>query len=322
MPLFEQTIPIDKLTVAALVLKNWGIELDDIIKASQNHTFRAHDAQGARYSVRVTPDPSGKHLNRIKDELVFVNYVASAGLQHVCAPVAFQDQQFVLATDSLVIVVFHWAKGAPVNFMSWRWMLDKAFVIAWGSFFGHLHVLSKKFTQDHPQVAHRIQRYDVIHDGVLAGVPLHEDDVRGENDATQFGVIHGDLNCSNFYYVDGDTPMLSVFDWDQTMRSWYLYDLAQAIFGPIMLAEAGIPIIGTPVPQANPTQYQAWLVAGYEAVSGPLTSAENVQLTRMVSLKRTFYERFCRRALEEGDIPADMEAFIKYIVAWFDNNKE
>ena len=35
-----------------------------------------------------------------------------------------------------------------------------------------------------------------------------------------------------------------------------------------MLENAGMPIAGTPVPQANRKQFQEWIIEGYESVSG------------------------------------------------------
>ncbi|EQC39576.1 hypothetical protein SDRG_03010 [Saprolegnia diclina VS20] len=321
MPLFEQTLPIDAAAVAAIVATHYDLSLGARIKASQNHTFHAVDeATGAKCAVRVTPDPTGRHVQRIRDELTFVSYVAGAGLDHVCAPVPPKapspSHPLSVEVDGLVLAVFHWANGSPVDFMAWQWMLDASIVKAWGAFFGHLHVLSQRFGNEHPEVALRIQRYDAIHDGVLAGAPLNAIDTSLEADPSAFGIIHGDLNCSNFFLTDAKT--LSVFDWDQTMRGWYMYDLAQALFGPIMLAGAGVPIAGTPVPEANPVQYQAWMLEGYTSVRGPLSATDLSHLERMVDLKRSFYERFCRRALAEGDVPPDMAPFITYIVQWFD----
>jgi Ser/Thr protein kinase RdoA (MazF antagonist) len=41
--------------------------------------------------------------------------------------------------------------------------------------------------------------------------------------------IHGDLNISNFYYME-EEGLLSVIDWDQVQVDWYMMDLAQAEF--------------------------------------------------------------------------------------------
>ena len=54
------------------------------------------------------------------------------------------------------------------------------------------------------------------------------------NDPQHFGVIHGDLNCSNIHYVD-DGDFLSVFDTDQVQRGFYLFDIAQACVALPML---------------------------------------------------------------------------------------
>lgn len=64
-------------------------------------------------------------------------------------------------------------------------------------------------------------------------------------DNENFGVIHGDLNVSNYYVrEDGE---LSVFDWDQTQRAWYLYDLAQCIWGVTMAVYCGMPMSGAKI---------------------------------------------------------------------------
>lgn len=34
----------------------------------------------------------------------------------------------------------------------------------------------------------------------------------------------------------------------------------------------------------------------------------------MIALKRLFYWKFCSQAIDEGNIPKDMEPFIKFIV--------
>lgn len=159
------------------------------------------------------------------------------------------------------------------------------------------------------------------------------------------GVLHGDANISNFHW-DADSG-LEVFDFDQAQRGWWLADLAQvrgrssssnaglrashccpfhcvafscpqaAIFS-YMLAEAGAPIAGTPVPEADPTAFEAWLVEGYEEVAGA-GAVDLERLRRMVGLRRTFYDAFASRALAEGvpgDIAPSMVPFLEYTLRW------
>ena len=85
-----------------------------------------------------------------------------------------------------------------------------------------------------------------------------------------------------------------------------------------MLAEAGAPCSGTPVPQADPAAFEAWLVEGYEEVAGA-GAVDRSRLARMLALRRRFYGRFASRALEEG-VPADiagvMVPFLEYTRSW------
>ena len=86
------------------------------------------------------------------------------------------------------------------------------------------------------------------------------EDVAVVSNSECFGVIHGDLNVSNFFYTPpaGDAgASLSVFDWDQVcmtsvarvhaavhsgrdlqvQRGWFMWDLAQPLVGALMLHE-------------------------------------------------------------------------------------
>jgi len=88
-----------------------------------------------------------------------------------------------------------------------------------------------------------------------------------------------------------------------------------------MLHEAGSVVDGSPVPEANPSQFEEWMVAGYESVAGS-GAIDRPRLARMVNLRKFFYAKFCRQAVEEGDLPASMDHFIKYVNKWFSKPEE
>jgi Ser/Thr protein kinase RdoA (MazF antagonist) len=79
-------------------------------------------------------------------------------------------------------------------------MKNKTVVNRWGQFFAELHNLSRNFEKDNSEVAKRIQRWDQIHHSILAGTKLHPDDEKVLENPEHYGVLHGDLNCSNFFY--------------------------------------------------------------------------------------------------------------------------
>jgi Ser/Thr protein kinase RdoA (MazF antagonist) len=322
MPLFE-TLPVDVDAVSALVLTHWGLTLGERLKASQNHTFAASDtASGARFAVRVTPDPSGRHAARIADELTFVSFLATLPLAGVCAPVPPRDaaaagvEGAAVRAGELTLCVVRWAEGAPLDFMAYRWMLDDDVVHAWGAWLARLHAASRAFAVAHPSVAARLQRWDETHSALLAGTPVHADDAAAAGDPSRFGVLHGDLNVSNFFLVEGAPPTLSVFDWDQACRGWFEYDIAHTMLTSVMLAEGGSLPAGDPVPQADAASFERRVVAGYESVAGA-GAVDRPRLSRMLALKKRFYATFCARAAVEG-APDDMAWFIAYVNRWME----
>jgi Ser/Thr protein kinase RdoA (MazF antagonist) len=343
MPLFQQAVDISVEEVSKVVSDHWNIELEKIIKASQNHTFLAKrrttklttvfeksdstidsDDGDENVVVRVTPDPEHKHLSRIENEIRFVRFIREQEeVQYVCGPIPSIHGEYMVAHGDLIIAVSEWAKGRPVEFMNFSsWLTNREFVYAWGRWLAIFHQASRKFSQQYPEIASNIQCWNEIHEGILRNAPIHPDDlIAMENkDPGHYGIVHGDVNTSNFFFIDQEQK-LSVFDWDQTQQGWYLWDVAQSEFSVHMLAGAGSLIDGSPVLEANPVEYEDWLIAGYESVTGK-GSVDRQRLQRMVELRMYFYETFCRTAKAEGNLPPDMEYFINYIIRWFDRRAE
>jgi Ser/Thr protein kinase RdoA (MazF antagonist) len=348
MPKLFETLPVEKDTVARIVREQWGLSLGDILKASQNHTFSATDeASGAKFAVRVTPDPDGIQHPRICDEMRFVEFLANSGLDGVCGPVrpksAASGATDTTATPAshpaavrdgpLTVVVFEWAKGKPVDFVAYKWMTDEAVVRAWGAWLARFHSASRAFVDAHPAVASRIRRWDEVHDCVMKGSALEASDAAldaaglGANPTT-YGILHGDPNLSNFFLVESEdevsggsphTPSLSMFDWDQIQQGWFEFDIAQAALTCTMLHEGGSLPAGDPVPEADPSRFAAWILAGYTEDGGG--TADVARYWRMLALRKDFYGKFVARAKAEGDIPPTMAWFIAYVDMWLSKSK-
>src|SRR3989338_11140178 len=130
--LFPKTIEVDTEVVAKTLLENWGLVLGNVIKASQNHTYAAeHPEAHEKYAVRVTPDPEQKHLQRITDELTFVVFLASEGLNHVCDPVPSSSGDLRINTGLFIISVYRWARGDPIDFLGFKWLSDATLISSW-----------------------------------------------------------------------------------------------------------------------------------------------------------------------------------------------
>ena len=320
MPLFE-TLLVDATAVAALVEQHWGLTLGAQLKASQNTTYAATDASGAHFAVRATADPSGAKHARITDELQLVAHLARS-VPAVCAPVpprgADGDSSLAVHVGGVTVCVVRWARGEAVDFAAYRWMTDATVIAAWGSCFAQLHRAARDFAQHAPQVAARVQRWDDLHGGLMAGVAVAPEDAAAASDPRCFGLLHGDLNVSNFCLEEaggGAPPQLSVFDFDQACRGWWEYDLAQAALTSLMLAEGGSLPAGDPVPQAQPDAFLDALVDGYERVAGP-GAVDRPRLARMLKLRKLSCAKFCAQAAAEGSAPPEMAWFIDYINRW------
>ena len=322
MALFEQTVQINVGDVSDLIHLHFDLILGTLIKASQNSTFNAtSNMSGTKYIVRVTPITNDKIVARIENEMLFLDYIKQfPEVYHLCNPIQSKSGNYIVKNENIIIVVTEYAIGKPIDFLSYEWMTNQSIVKAWGKWLSNFHQISRKFVQLYPNKLYEIQKWDEIHHGILANSCIHTDDINVMSNIEHYGILHGDLNCSNFYY-DEVSNNLSVFDWDQTQVGWYLWDVAQACFTVHMLHGAGSVVDGSKVELANPKQFEDWLVEGYESISGK-GSVDRLRLERMIILRKSFYERFCRKAKEQGEIPKDMAHFINYIVNWFDKEKE
>ena len=112
---------------------------------------------------------------------------------------------------------------------------------------------------------------------------------------------------------------ICVFDWDQIQLGWFLYDLAQPLWGVIMLAVGGNPLDSgkTRVPEADPKRYEEWLVEAYEKEMGE--KVDRTALGRMVDLRKELYSRFCHQALAELPPDSPMAQFCSFVVSFFDH---
>lgn len=295
-----------------------GLSVGKCLKTSQNHTFEAvRTTSGERFVVRVTPNPNNDQVARINAELDLVEYVVASGSVEVPQIVPSSSGNRLEQANKLIFVVFTYATGDPVDFIKFEWATDEKLVRAWGSWLARFHAVSREYGRKHPDKVANLRGWDDVHLGIMKGVDLHPDDEKNVGDPSRFGALHGDVNCSNFFY-HADNAELCVFDWDQACRGWYMYDLAQCMFGTYMLARAGMPPNGgpLPVPRCNEVKFNEWIVAGYESVAGPVDRDE---LQRMLMLRRTMYDRFCRRAVAEKS-KGPMGQFCQYVVDWLDKS--
>ena len=338
MPLFETT-PVDVEEVRKLVKAHWNAELGANVRASQNQTFKATIGEGEASTevfVRVTPNPGGKRTKSIEFELKVLDFLEKKAI-HVCPALpALESGALQVPLGELSVSVFRKAKGEFVDFVEYKWMFEEERVLALGRFAAKLHLALDEFHDTHLDIMADARNWSDLHDGVLKDYALHTEDVESaKNAASQkyvakpsseyvtpraFGLIHSDLNCSNYYWQP-ELKEPSVFDWDQLCTSWREYDLASCIWPVVTLESAGSPVDMSKVPDANSAAFTEILVSGYEAAIGHGYKVNREILARMLAKRRELYRVFCSRALSELEPGTFMWKFCNFMNNWLSGGK-
>lgn len=272
--------------------------------------------------MRVTPDPKGVHFGRIQQEIAFVTYMADVEqIKYIAGPISAKTTgDKLLKSGDLVIVVTPYARGESVGYFDKRWMCDQKFIQTIGKWFAISHAASRRFSEKHPEVAAKVQMWDEIHDSILKGAPLAEEDKASMTDPKRFGVIHGDINISNYFYLP-EEETLFVFDWDQVQRGWYMFDLAQAIYFVFVTADTGDLFTGTgKFPDCDPDRCLSYIIEGYESVAGA-GAIDRDELWRMIGLRNYFVETFCREAIAQGNIPTGVDGFCRVMLEYYEKKR-
>jgi Ser/Thr protein kinase RdoA (MazF antagonist) len=71
-----------------------------------------------------------------------------------------------------------------------------------------------QFTKEHPSKFAQFQNWDDLHFRLMKGFPIDERDKKSITDNSKYGVIHCDINSSNYFYLPEENR-IDVFDWDQ-----------------------------------------------------------------------------------------------------------
>lgn len=144
---------------------------------------------------------------------------------------------------------------------------------------------------------------------------MKQEDLALADDPEYFGIIHGDVNVSNFFWSPS-AHMPCMFDWDQLQTAWFLYDLVAPMWTVVTVVKGGNPVDSTPVPPADIKTYIDTLVKGYEENGGGVVNRD--LLKSMLYLRKELYRRFCTKAVAETTPDSEMGKFVRFTVSWIE----
>lgn len=205
----------------------------------RNHIFVCSLNKKNKFVLRVS-DLIDRSIDDYYAEIEFINYLAKNG-----APVAnvlpSNNQKYVEIVDidghKFYISLFAYAEGMLICDNGYRYRngapLEEYFFNT-GKTLGIIHRLSKSFKPKYRRI-HYQEKYNINYINCL--IPDSYKELKNAiskrleqfkllpTDENSFGLIHFDFSDGN-YHINMNTGKITVFDFDNCMYCWYMFDLA------------------------------------------------------------------------------------------------
>ncbi len=228
----------------------YGFVASDLSPLSGGHFSRVYEfhRDGREYVLRLTPPDPDVDVKAMRAILTWLHYLASQGAA-VAGPIASRQGRLIEeVTDeagAAMITVFPKAPGVRGETLAWDdW--DDALITRLGQTIGKMHAIARMYTPpdeslrrptwdiptncyhqpatDNPAYAFVLEKRRVLLDYIYALPQDHE----------SYGMIHGDFHGGNCF-VEPETRIITVFDFDDCVYGWYAMDIAMSLFDALVL---------------------------------------------------------------------------------------
>jgi Ser/Thr protein kinase RdoA (MazF antagonist) len=224
--------------ILAEARRRYGLKPDALTDMGGFESFiYAFARDGSQYILRIGHSRR-RSADLIRGEVDWLNYLAAGGAGVAQAVVSANGELVEMLPDGhgdhFLATAFVRAAGDHVTQERW----GKDFWVEYGRFLGKMHTLTKNYVPSQPawqrpewddpifQETRWLpesewlarQKYDELMD-YLAALP---------KDHESYGLVHQDAHRGNFF-VD-EAGHITLFDFDDCMYSWYVYDIAMVIF--------------------------------------------------------------------------------------------
>jgi len=233
-------------------MRRYGITPDHIRLLDGFESFiYEFERDGGEYILRI-----GHSLRRtielIQGEVSWINHLAQGGAG-VSRAILSLNGQLVEAIDDegggqFLATAFVKAQGRPIWEIGWT---PDAYE-RYGELLGRIHALSCTYTPPDPTFK-RPEWDDPRNMEADRWLPPSEAiaaqkfseimtylNTLPRDDSRAYGLIHQDAHSANFF-VD-DQGRFTLFDFDDCVYSWYIYDIAMVVFYMIVLEDDPLPL--------------------------------------------------------------------------------
>lgn len=181
-----------------------------------------------------------RSVDLIRGEVDWINYLAEGGAGVAKAVNSTGGELVELVGDGqggrFLVTAFEKAQGGP-PWTEGRW--NESLFVNYGQLLGRIHTLSRGYHPADP--AWRRLEWDARENMNLAeSLSLEDGAARDQfktlmnylqalpKDPKNYGLVHQDAHAGNFF-VD-DSGRITLFDFDDCVYSWYVYDIAMVLF--------------------------------------------------------------------------------------------
>lgn len=222
-------------------------ELHPLHGGTASHVY-GFSRDGADFVLRITPPDSDLDADAMRAILTWVRALDAHGAS-VAGPIRSRAGRLVETMISgAATYIVSAVKRAPgilaerLPFAQW----SDALFEAWGQTAGRMHAIAQRYHVE--DAALRRPEWDSVDSCFNAPLPaeLAETPIaqrRAEarahlrtlpTDPGSYGMIHGDFHAANFF-VEPNTATITVFDFDDCCRGWYIMDIAMALFDMLVV---------------------------------------------------------------------------------------
>lgn len=221
--------------IVEFAARKYGVSRNDLkfIACWQNSVYE-YNKTGRQYILRITHE-SHRSKELLKQELCWITYLADNKIR-VCTPIPSLNSEIVedieIDRNKFFVTVFNKARGSKIGVLE---MWPPNIVEKCGEITGQIHLLSKYYDQnirypwyENGYIKSRTKYIPESYIDVLENSDAVMEQIQGFNkNKNNYGIVHGDINCGNFYIHNGEVVL---YDFDECAQDWFVDDIAIQLF--------------------------------------------------------------------------------------------
>ena len=215
--------------------ETWSVSKVPGHEGGRNSIFVIENAEGKKRVLRISMLDDRTEEDYFA-ETEFIHFLAANGAS-VTDVIPSVNGKFVEHIGGIFASLFEYAPGMLISDNGYRYRdgvpLEEYFFNT-GKAIGKIHALSKKYQP----IRHRPQYFDKYNMAYIDRlIPDTYTDLKEAisrrldsfallpRDSNSYGLVHFDFSDGN-YHIDMDTGRITVFDFDNCIHCWYMFDLA------------------------------------------------------------------------------------------------